>query len=105
MVDQLRTQKLTREQIAQIFGNNPRAIKLFENLLADVSSTLPEQIAASVDLAPVYALITAQAALITAQQMHIDALEATVSSIEHRATALDALRRKVDEIELLTIGA
>lgn len=35
------TQKLTREQIAAIVGNNPRAIKLFENLIQDVATTIP----------------------------------------------------------------
>lgn len=44
MADQITvaTQRLTREQIAAIVGNNPRAVKLFENLLADVSATIPE---------------------------------------------------------------
>ena len=41
---QTRTQALTRDQIAAIVGNNPRAIKLLESLLSDVSQTLPEAI-------------------------------------------------------------
>lgn len=39
-----RVQRLTREQIAAIMGNNPRAIKLFELLLTDVAQTLPDAI-------------------------------------------------------------
>ena len=36
-----RTRKLTREQIAAIVGNNPRAIKLFEAITSDVAETIP----------------------------------------------------------------
>ena len=35
------TQKLTREQSADIVGRNPRAIKLLENLVQDVATTIP----------------------------------------------------------------
>ena len=38
------TKKLTREQIAAIVGNNPRAIRMFELLVADVAETLPQAI-------------------------------------------------------------
>lgn len=41
------TRKLTREQIGEIVGNNPRAIKIIEALTQDVSITLPEAIASS----------------------------------------------------------
>lgn len=44
-----RTQKLTREQIALAIGNNPRAIRLFELLLDDVSDTIPIEIQAVAD--------------------------------------------------------
>lgn len=43
MVD-ARTKRLTREQLAAFFPDNPRAIKLFENLTQDVSVTLPDAV-------------------------------------------------------------
>lgn len=43
-----RTQRLTREQIAVIVGNNPRAIKQFESMVGDVVETLPDAIDAAV---------------------------------------------------------
>jgi len=44
---QPKSQKLTREQIAAMVGNNPRAIKLWENLLGDVQTTLPDATASA----------------------------------------------------------
>lgn len=35
------TRPITREQIAAAVGNNPRAIRLIEQLIADVTQTIP----------------------------------------------------------------
>lgn len=45
----IQTRKLTREQIADVVGKNPRAIKLIEALTADVSQTLPDAIAGTTE--------------------------------------------------------
>lgn len=40
-----RTHTLTRDQIADIIGPNVRAVRVFEELVSDVSDTLPEYLA------------------------------------------------------------
>ena len=42
----IRTQPMTRDQIAAIVDGNPRAIKAIENLLRDVSVSLPDALSA-----------------------------------------------------------
>lgn len=42
----IRTQPMTRDQIAAIVDGNPRAIKAIENLLRDVSVSLPDALLA-----------------------------------------------------------
>lgn len=47
----IQTKRLTRAQIAEWVGNNPRAIKLIEDLAIDVGSTLPADVQAAAMLA------------------------------------------------------
>jgi hypothetical protein len=124
-----RTQRLTREQIAELVGNNPRAIRLFENLLADVAGTLPDAIVES-ELSARYSLqaadgsksnsfnalrlgeeieilmmtIRSQASQITALRQSVEALEASILSGKSQASQLVALRREVDDLRALAQG-
>lgn len=47
----IQTKRLTRAQIAEWVGNNPRAIKLIEDLASDVGSTLPAYVQAAAMMA------------------------------------------------------
>ena len=45
-MDSIKTQVLTRDQFAEIVNGNPRAVKVIENLLKDVSLSLPDALTA-----------------------------------------------------------
>ena len=86
------TQKLTREQIAAIVGNNPRAIKLFENLVADVAVTLPFNI----DQAALSSLFSLHGADGSKQ-----AAETAMQTAQELRTVLHACARNADDLRTL----
>lgn len=102
---QIRSQRIPRSELQRIVGGNERLLRLLENLTQDVVVTLPDALSAAVDLTPVYAAIGVNSDDITALQLRVAILEAQVMALERRLSSLDQLRRKLDEIELLTLGA
>ena len=92
MVDVL-TQRLTREQIAAVVGNNPRVIKLFENLVSDVTSALPDGVNAN------------DASILILQQLVSDLLSAPPDAPPQRTSTDDPtaqiaeLRARIDRLE------
>lgn len=100
-----KTQRLTREQVAGIVGDNSRAIKVFENLTQDVADTLPDAIA-QIEQAAQYSLQAAtssRAVAATARQKGDD-LEVMLMLTRTQATQIAALRRDVDELRSLAQG-
>ncbi len=91
------TQKLTRDQIAAIFGNNPRAIKLFELLVQDVSTTIPDAMD-EVQYSALFSLHGADGSKQAAQHAQQVAIEMqSLLTATTRAQAdLAALRKEVE---------
>jgi len=87
---QTKSQKLTREQIAAMVGKNPRAIKLWENLLSDVQTTLPDA-AASAQTTADNAATAAGAAQTTANNAQTAAGNAQTSANSAQTDATSAL--------------
>jgi hypothetical protein len=85
----VKTQKLTREQIASALGGNPRAIKLFESLLSDVGVTLPDATQQAIDTADA-AKIEADAAQVLATTAAATASAAQAAAAAAQATATAA---------------
>jgi len=85
---QTKSQKLTREQIAAMVGKNPRAIKLWENLLSDVQTTLPDATAQAQTTADT-AQATAEAAQAAADtaQAAADTAQASADAAQLDATS------------------
>lgn len=102
---QIRTQKIPRSELQRIVAGNERLLRLLENLTQDVVVTLPDAVNAGVDLTPVYAAIGINSDDIDALELRVAILELQVIGLERRLSALDQLRRRLDEIELLTVGA
>lgn len=94
-----RTQGLTREQISAIVGRNPRAIRLLEDLLSDVSTTLPAAIT-DVELALRFSLQAAdgsKAASFDGLRLAEEAL--TLMRIQRSlSTQVTALQREVEDL-------
>ena len=92
-----KTQALTRDQIALIVGNNPRAIKLLENLTADVAATLPEAID-QVQLSALFSLHGAdgskQASQLALTLVH--ELQSILVALHRGAPDVSALRNEID---------
>ena len=124
------TQRLTREQIAGIVGRNPRAIKLLENLLTDVTGTIPEsieQVALSMlsslhsadgsKNASQMALMIAgeteafrltesrQASAISDIQREVAEVRALLESVLRLSAEISTLRREFDDLRAVTTGA
>lgn len=99
------TQKLTREQIAAVVGNNPRAIKLMENLLADVSGVLPDAIVES-ELSARYSLQAADGSKSNSfNALRLgEELEILMMTMRSQASQIAALRREVEELRALAQG-
>ena len=97
MVDAVRTKKLTREQIAAVVGNNPRAIKLFELLVDDVSTAIPAAID-EVQLSTLFSLHGADGSKSTSHSAAQIATEVQVlvSACQRATSAADELRGQVD---------
>ena len=102
---QIRTQKIPRSELQRIVGGNERLLRLLENLAQDVVVTLPDALSAAVDLAPVYAAIGINSDDIDALELRAAILEAQVIALDRRLSSLDQLRSKLDDIELMTLGA
>lgn len=102
---QIRTQRIPRSELQRIVAGNERLLRLLENLTQDVVVTLPDALSAAIDLTPVYAAIGINSDDIDALELRAAILEAQVIGLERRLSALDQLRCKLDEIELLTVGA
>lgn len=95
MDDVIRTRKLTREQIADFIGANPRAIKLIEALVQDVSETLPNSISEL--------QITAAAAAASLENV---AQTATDAKDAAQAASLAAMSAQIEQMreQLAAIG-
>ena len=92
-----RTKKLTREQIAAIVGNNPRAVKLFETLTEDVSATLPEAID-QVQLSALFSLHGADGSKGASQhaiQMAAE-VQVAVAATQRIAASVASMRDEID---------
>lgn len=125
-----RTQRLTRDQIAAIVGNNPRAIMLFEQLLNDVAQILPDAIVEA-ELSARFSLQAADGsksnshnALRSASEAEAllmvqrgsqslskdlrrdldDTLALMHQSIQRQATTITQLRRDLDDVRALIQG-
>lgn len=106
-----KTQRLTREQIAAAVGNNPRAIKLFESLLGDVSDTLPADIqsalaaavAADASAAAAQASADAAAVAAAAAQQSADLAQSLVMTTRDYAATVDKLRRDLEGLQSLAL--
>lgn len=92
-----KTQALTRDQIAAIVGNNPRAIKLLENLLVDVAETIPEAID-QVQLSALFSLHGAdgskQASQLAISLVH--ELQTVLLALQRSGPDINAMRNEVD---------
>ena len=91
------TRPLTRAQIADIVGRNPRAIKLLEDLIQDVSQTIPT----AVDEVMYSALFSlhgadgSKEASERAQQMATE-LQALQAACSRAASDLSVMRKELD---------
>lgn len=93
------TQTLTREQIEAFVGRNPRAIKLIESLIRDVSQTIPEAIG-DVQYSTLFSLLSeagAKQSAQVAQQVAIE-LQALLVATSRAHSELDCLRREVEAL-------
>jgi hypothetical protein len=86
------TQRITRDQLAQLFGGNTRAIRLFETLVQDVSQTLPAAID-EVQLSTLFSLHGADGSKAAATHASMVAMDVQ--------TLLDACRRQAADINTL----
>lgn len=121
------TRPLTREQIAAAVGNNPRAIRLIEQLVTDVTGTIPNAIGDSqvtaLLSAPPGAAGDAHAALQTVRELatllstsravppqqplqdQIDMLRLEVHTLRALlGSAIQQLTARVNDAQALTIG-
>lgn len=98
-VANIKTRKMTREQIAAMVNNNPRAIRAWEAMVEDVSETLPNEIT-DVQLQALFSLHTADGSKGAANHAVALASEVLALSSACRRQAADngALR---DQIEIL----
>lgn len=103
-MNEIRTTRLNRDQIAQAVGNNPIAIRLIEALSIDVTQTLPianqqnaEATVIATNLATT-ATVTANQALAHAQSVSEDVfIGPIISSLQ---AEIDTLRARIDALEL-----
>jgi ubiquinone biosynthesis protein UbiJ len=94
-----KTQRLTREQLAAAVGNNPRLIRLLENLLSDVADTLPQAVS-DVDASGRFSLQGADGSKAMAFDAlrHAESVEALLSMTRTQATRILELERQVAEL-------
>ena len=125
-----KTKRVTRAQIAEAVGNNPRLIKLLESLVQDATETFPTaivdgEIAARFSLQPadgsksiaqsglmlaqevethVLGLQRSERASVSALQSQADALQAQLSMQRSLSGQLDQLRAEVDSLRALLLS-
>lgn len=98
MADAVKTQRITRDQIAAVFGGNTRAIRLFEALLADVSGTLPDATAEAAASAALANQAAEDAAIAAAQaQLTADTILAESSELSD-APGLDLIYAELQQL-------
>lgn len=97
----IQTKRITRDQIAQAIGGNPRLVKLIEALTVDVGQTLPNNIDQTM-LSTLFSLHGADGSKGAAQHAeHLAAdIQALVSACQRQAADLQTLR---DQIDLLRV--
>lgn len=100
----VRSQRITRDELRALVGNNERLMRLLENLTTDVTVTLPEAIQTG-DLTPVYAALGLVEDSVEALALRVDLLDAVCLALDARLSGFDKLRSHVDDLEKLTIGA
>ena len=107
------TKRITRDQIRQAFGNNPRIREVLESLLEDVGTTLPNALSTTEDDvasalmlvdASMAAAVSANSAAARAQRA-AETLEALLMTARSNTSTLAALRRDIDELKALVLGA
>jgi hypothetical protein len=99
----LKTQRLTREQIAAIVGRNPRAIKLLEDLLQDVSETLPTSISDVEEVLRLFLQSDGSRSSATAAQALAAEVLTLLQTSRAQQTQIVNLRREVDELRALLL--
>lgn len=124
----VKTRQINRQKLAQVF-KDPELMKTFENVLLDVSTTIPEsstsaQLTANdararainaqsdvdqleVLVATIEAFIYAQRndrATISALQNRVDFLETQVNALIRR-TDIDTLRRQINDLQSLLLAS
>lgn len=100
----VKSQRITRDELRALVGNNERLMRLLENLTTDVIVTLPDAIKTN-DLAPVYAALGLVEDSVEALTLRVDLLEVMCLALDNRLSSLDKLRSQIDDLEKLTIGA
>lgn len=102
----LQTRLLTREQISEITGNNPRAIRVIEGLTRDVSQAIPAAVDGNTAaVAAVSALASsAAAAAERAEAAAAEVVEAQAASRSY-ASQIDELRRALGDIQALLLAS
>ena len=95
----IRTRKVTREQIAQAVGNNPRLVRLLESLTHDVTVSIPDAVT-NVEAQSVFSLYPADGSKAVANRaegiaMQIEAIEQTV---RRTSSELASARGEIEQL-------
>lgn len=98
----IKTRKITREQIAQAVGNNPRLVRLIESLTYDVTVSIPDAVS-TVEAQSVFSLYPADGSKATANRaeaiaVQVDAVAHTTRSALSTATHADAVAVQVESL-------
>ena len=98
----IKTRKVTREQIAQAVGNNPRLIRLIESLAHDVTVSIPDAVS-TVEAQSVFSLYPADgskaiASRAEAAALQVETLMHTARSALSSAMHADALAIQVEAL-------
>ena len=102
----IRTRKVTREQIAQAVGNNPRLVRLLEQLTQDVTVTLPDAVA-TVEAQSVFSLYPADGSKATANRaeavaLQVETLTHTTRNALSSATHADEVAMRIETLTQTT---
>lgn len=92
------TRAITREQIAAAVGNNPRAIRLIEQLVGDVTQTIPN----SVGDGQAFALLSAHPGATGDAQAALQSVRELIAQVRsvRAAPALQPLQDQIDMLRL-----
>ena len=102
----IKTRKITREQIAQAVGNNPRLVRLIEALTYDVPVSIPDAVS-TVEAQSVFSLYPGDGSKATANRaesiaVQVDAVAHTTRSALSTATHADAVAMQVEALTQTT---